>query len=116
MSFTLGVAVSYASQRRRTRTEQRSWQTRAMPLIVRHTPVSFTVRMILDSFPIYTGQSWQMSGGSLQIFGNKCLDVTNGSTQNGNTMHIWTCVTGNANQQFSITDDARITWKSECLI
>jgi peptidoglycan/xylan/chitin deacetylase (PgdA/CDA1 family) len=64
-----------------------------------------------------TAQSWISTGGTLQIFGNKCLDVTSGSTVNGNKMQIYTCNTGNANQQFTITSDHRIQWtgKGKCV-
>ncbi|KAF7333729.1 hypothetical protein MVEN_02329300 [Mycena venus] len=40
------------------------------------------------------------NAGILQIFGDKCLDVTNGDTTNGNKLQIWTCATGNTNQLF----------------
>jgi hypothetical protein len=74
-------------------------------------------------FPILTsvahtpqGQSWTLVSGTLQTFGNKCLDVTSGSTTNGNKMQIYTCSSGNANQLFT-TSDSTITWsgKGECL-
>ncbi|KAJ7678443.1 hypothetical protein B0H14DRAFT_2423324 [Mycena olivaceomarginata] len=38
-----------------------------------------------------TSQSWTVSGPAIQIFGNKCLDVTNGATADGTKMQIWTC-------------------------
>lgn len=37
------------------------------------------------------------------IFGNKCLDVTNGLTVDGTKLQIWTCTSGNTNQQFYYT-------------
>ncbi|KAJ6448145.1 ricin B lectin domain-containing protein [Mycena sanguinolenta] len=40
------------------------------------------------------------NAGTLQIFGDKCLDVTNGATINGNKLQIWTCATANTNQLF----------------
>ncbi|KAF7358220.1 hypothetical protein MVEN_00870700 [Mycena venus] len=40
------------------------------------------------------------NAGTLQIFGDKCLDVTNGVTTNGNKLQIWTCATANTNQLF----------------
>jgi len=62
-------------------------------------------------------QSWDYHGGSLVVFGNKCLDVTDGRTNNGNKVQIWECGGGNANQQFSITSGDRIVWTDthECL-
>ncbi|KAF8168990.1 ricin B lectin domain-containing protein [Mycena galopus ATCC 62051] len=45
-----------------------------------------------------------------------CLDVTNGSTNNGNPLQIWTCATGNTNQMWTISGSA-IQWSghSSCL-
>jgi len=62
-------------------------------------------------------QSWTLSGSTLVAYTNKCLDVTSGSTANGNKMQVYTCAAGNTNQQFSITADQRIAWtnKGECL-
>jgi len=63
------------------------------------------------------GQSWNVTNGNVQIFGDKCLDVPNGSTTNGQTMQIYTCFKGNTNQLFTVTGDKRIAWtnKGECL-
>lgn len=62
-------------------------------------------------------QSWMQSGSTFVIYGNKCLDVTNGNTTNGNKMQIYTCNAGNVNQEFSVTADNRIAWTNhgECL-
>jgi hypothetical protein len=61
-----------------------------------------------------TSQKWTFTGGSVKIFDNtKCLDVTGGSTTNGNTLQIWTCSTNNnPNQQFyyTVRSLARSTW------
>jgi len=50
-----------------------------------------------------TSQSWTVagSGGTLQIFGNKCLDVTGGATADGTKLQIWTCTGGDTNQQWA---------------
>ncbi|KAF8230807.1 macrofage activating glycoprotein [Tricholoma matsutake] len=55
-------------------------------------------------------QEWTFSRGSLMIFGNKCLDVTNGLTVDGTKLQIWTCTSGNTNQQFYYTGDNRLAW------
>jgi len=62
-------------------------------------------------------QEWTVVNGNLQIFGDKCLDVPNGSTANGQKMQIFTCFSGNTNQLFTVTGDNRIAWtnKGECL-
>src|SRR5580698_1225637 len=52
-------------------------------------------------------QQWTFSGGSVQIFDTKCLDVAGGNTTNGVQLQIWTCMTGDVNQQFYYTEDFR---------
>ncbi|KAJ7097389.1 hypothetical protein C8R44DRAFT_683566 [Mycena epipterygia] len=63
-----------------------------------------------------TSQSWTISGSTLQIFGNKCLDVTGGATASGTKMQIWTCSGGSVNQQWSLSGST-IQWSghSSCL-
>ncbi|KAF8071514.1 carbohydrate-binding module family 13 protein [Lyophyllum atratum] len=62
-------------------------------------------------------QEWTFSGGTIKVFGTKCLDVPEGSTVDGTKMQIWTCSTNNANQKFGYTGDNRIGWvnKGKCL-
>jgi Ricin-type beta-trefoil lectin domain len=48
-------------------------------------------------------QKWTFTGGSVQIFNNKCLDVPGGSTADGTKLQIRTCTSNNQNQQFSYT-------------
>ncbi|KAF7301003.1 hypothetical protein MIND_00663700 [Mycena indigotica] len=62
-------------------------------------------------------QQWVTTGGAQQagqirIFGDKCLDVTNGNTANGAKLQIWTCAAGNTNQQWVSSDwvTSHITW------
>jgi len=55
-------------------------------------------------------QKWTFTGGSVKIFGSKCLDVTDGSTANGVKLQIWSCGTNNANQKFSYSGDYRLSW------
>ncbi|KAJ7442728.1 hypothetical protein B0H11DRAFT_490544 [Mycena galericulata] len=38
------------------------------------------------------------AAGSLQIFGNKCLDVTNGVDADGTKLQICTCFSGNTSE------------------
>ncbi|KAF7366296.1 Glucooligosaccharide oxidase [Mycena sanguinolenta] len=56
-----------------------------------------------------TSQNWTITEGTLQLFGTKCLDVTNGVTTNGNKMQIWTCATGNTNQMWTVSENT-IQW------
>jgi len=51
--------------------------------------------------------------GTLQIFGDKCLDVTNGNTADGTLLQIWTCAEGNTNQMWIPVSDQSITWSGE---
>jgi hypothetical protein len=41
--------------------------------------------------------------GTIKIFGNKCLDVTNGVDQSGTKLQIYGCSTANKNQQWQVT-------------
>ncbi|KAJ7292525.1 ricin B lectin domain-containing protein [Mycena rebaudengoi] len=54
--------------------------------------------------------------GQIKTFGNKCLDVPSGSTQNGVQLQIWTCAAGNPNQVFQ-DHRGQIEWKGtgKCL-
>jgi hypothetical protein len=46
-------------------------------------------------------QLWTFENGSVNIFGDKCLDVTNGNAANGNNLQIWSCQPpNNANQMW----------------
>jgi len=65
----------------------------------------------------YSNQLWTYSGGSLHVFDSMCLDVTNGSTADGNKLQVYTCYPGNTNQQFYVTTDNRIAWTNhgECV-
>ncbi len=43
-------------------------------------------------------QLWEFKDGAVKVFGNKCLDVTDGNPSNGNNLQIWTCVDQSTNQ------------------
>jgi hypothetical protein len=59
-----------------------------------------------------TNQLWTFEGGSIKIFGTKCLDVKDGGTANGTPLQIYDCTAGNKNQQFTYTKfgDNHIAW------
>ncbi|KAJ7466133.1 ricin B lectin domain-containing protein [Mycena galericulata] len=59
-----------------------------------------------------TSQSWILSGSTLQIFGNMCLDVKNGATADGTQLQVWTCTEGDTNQQWTVSEDT-IKWNEE---
>ncbi|KAJ7479460.1 ricin B lectin domain-containing protein [Mycena galericulata] len=64
------------------------------------------------------GQIWQTDGQTLSVWGDYCLDVTNGNTANGVPLQIWSCTPGqgDANQHFTISGTA-IQWANtdQCL-
>jgi glucosylceramidase len=59
--------------------------------------------------PPPTGRTGPISG-----LGGKCLDVTNGSTTNGNQPQMWTCSSG-PNQQWTLGTDGTIRGLGKCL-
>ncbi|MEV4316168.1 ricin-type beta-trefoil lectin domain protein [Actinocrispum sp. NPDC049592] len=67
--------------------------------------------------------TWPGSGGStpptgrtgaITGLGGKCLDVTGGSTTNGNQPQMWSCTSG-PNQQWTISTDGTIRGLGKCL-
>lgn len=46
----------------------------------------------------------------IRIFGDKCLDVTDGNDSNGQKLQIWTCYDGNTNQLWTVNGDSTIRW------
>ncbi|TDO39634.1 ricin-type beta-trefoil lectin domain protein [Paractinoplanes brasiliensis] len=53
--------------------------------------------------------------GTITGLGSKCLDVTDGSTANGNQPRLWDCTPGNTNQQWTIGADGTIRGLGKCL-
>ncbi|KAJ7210583.1 ricin B lectin domain-containing protein, partial [Mycena haematopus] len=52
--------------------------------------------------------------GTIQIFGDKCLDATNGANVDGTKLQIWTCASGNTNQLWlPAGQDSTITWAGQ---
>ncbi|KAJ7780111.1 ricin B lectin domain-containing protein [Mycena maculata] len=50
------------------------------------------------------------------IFGDKCIDVTNGVNEDGTLLQIWTCVEGNTNQQwFTVGNTFQWSGTDKCL-
>ncbi|MET8758086.1 ricin-type beta-trefoil lectin domain protein [Lentzea sp. NPDC004782] len=47
--------------------------------------------------------------------GGKCLDVTDGSTVNGNRPQLWTCFPGNRNQTWTLPSDGTVRGPGKCL-
>ena len=43
----------------------------------------------------------------MKVFGDKCLDVKDGSEAEGAALQIYSCSEGSANQQFYYTGDYR---------
>jgi glucosylceramidase len=55
------------------------------------------------------------TGAITSAFDNKCLDVTDGSTVNGNQPQLWDCVAGSTNQQWTVGSDGTIKGLGKCL-
>ncbi|KAJ7084186.1 ricin B lectin domain-containing protein [Mycena epipterygia] len=66
-----------------------------------------------------TSQNWTLStSGTLVLYGNKCLDVTNGAAASGTLLQIWTCTSQDANQLWTVSSaSGSISWtgKGFCL-
>lgn len=45
----------------------------------------------------------------------RCLDVTEGSTANGNRPQVWDCTSNNANQTWTFADDGSVRGLGKCL-
>ncbi|KAJ7089062.1 ricin B lectin domain-containing protein, partial [Mycena epipterygia] len=59
-----------------------------------------------------TSQNWTLStSGTLVLYGNKCLDVTNGAAASGTLLQIWTCTSQDANQLWTVSSaSGSISW------
>jgi hypothetical protein len=55
------------------------------------------------------------SGTIVSSLDGKCLDVTDGSTANGNLPQLWDCVAGSSNQQWTLADNGSVQGKGKCL-
>ncbi|UQU65107.1 ricin-type beta-trefoil lectin domain protein [Couchioplanes caeruleus] len=53
--------------------------------------------------------------GAIAGLGGKCLDVTDGSTANGNLPQMWSCVAGSTNQTWTIGTDGTVRGLGKCL-
>ncbi|KAJ7937626.1 ricin B lectin domain-containing protein [Mycena leptocephala] len=61
-----------------------------------------------------TSQLWTAFDFGLVIYGDMCLDVTNGNTASGTKLQIWACKPGDANQQlFFNSAHETIVWPNE---
>src|SRR4051794_10226100 len=83
---------------------------------------SFTYSLPTKTSATFTWSGSQSSGGStgdktgtIAGLGGKCLDVTDGSTANGNQPQLWDCTAGNANQQWTVGADGTIKGLGKCL-
>jgi hypothetical protein len=55
------------------------------------------------------------SGTLVSSLDGKCLDVTDGSTVNGNQPQLWDCTAGSSNQQWTLADNGSVQGKGKCL-
>jgi glucosylceramidase len=81
---------------------------------------SFTYSLPTKTSATFTWSGTQSSGGSggtgtITGLGGKCLDVTDGSTANGNQPQMWDCTSNNANQQWTVGTDGTVRGLGKCL-
>jgi hypothetical protein len=62
-----------------------------------------------------TSASAASSGTIVSSANGKCLDVTDGSTANGNQPQMWDCTSGNQNQQWTFADNGSVQARGKCL-
>ena len=60
-------------------------------------------------------QVWSYTNHTLRIFGNKCLDVTDGVVNDGTKLQIWDCVPNSRNQKWSREGNQFVFAKTYCL-
>ncbi|GIE96570.1 ricin-type beta-trefoil lectin domain protein [Paractinoplanes rishiriensis] len=77
---------------------------------------SFTYSLPTKTSATFTWAGGQTGAGtSITGLGGKCLDVTDGSTANGNQPQLWDCTAGNTNQQWTAGGDGTIRGLGKCL-
>jgi glucosylceramidase len=83
---------------------------------------SFTYSLPARTSATFTWSGTQSGSGStgqtgtlVSSLNGKCLDVTGGSTANGNTPQLWDCTAGNTNQQWTIGTDGTVRGLGKCL-
>ncbi len=62
-----------------------------------------------------TSASAASAGVIKSTLDGKCLDVTDGSTANGNLPQLWDCVAGSSNQTWTFADNGSVQGKGKCL-
>jgi hypothetical protein len=62
-----------------------------------------------------TNASAASAGALVSSLNGKCLDLTNGSTANGNQPQLWTCYAGSANQTWTLADNGSVQIQGKCL-
>jgi len=62
-----------------------------------------------------TNASAASAGTLVSSLNGKCLDLTNGSTANGNQPQLWTCYAGSSNQTWTLADNGSVQIQGKCL-
>ncbi|KIY43865.1 macrofage activating glyco protein [Fistulina hepatica ATCC 64428] len=57
-----------------------------------------------------SSQKWFFGNSNVRIYDDKCLDIINGVNADGTKLQIWTCASGDVNQQFYYTSDHHLAW------
>jgi glucosylceramidase len=79
---------------------------------------SFTYNLPARTTATFTWSGSPSSGGAGSIVSSansKCLDVTDGSTADGNLPQMWTCYAGSANQSWTVGSDGTVRGLGKCL-
>ncbi|MGK5679784.1 ricin-type beta-trefoil lectin domain protein [Actinoplanes sp. URMC 104] len=80
---------------------------------------SFVYSLPARTSATFTWSGTQSGGGArtstITGLGGKCLDVTGGSTANGNQPQLWDCTANNTNQQWTVGADGTIRGLGKCL-
>ena len=83
---------------------------------------SFVYSLPTKTSATFTWSGTQSGSGSSDHTGTitssldgKCLDVTDGSTANGNKPQLWDCTSGSTNQQWTVGSDGTIRALGKCL-
>ena len=82
-----------------------------------HVIATITATLVVGTLGVLgiTNASAASAGTLVSSLDNKCLDVTDGSTVNGNQPQLWDCVAGSSNQQWTFADNGSVQGKGKCL-
>jgi hypothetical protein len=82
-----------------------------------HLIATLTAALVVGGLGVLgiTNASAASAGTLVSSLDGKCLDVTDGSTVNGNQPQLWDCAAGSSNQQWTLADNGSVQGKGKCL-